>query len=56
MAWWYLFIAGGWTGIGTIGTVINGILLFNEPINAVRVLCIVLILAGIAGLKFTATA
>lgn len=45
-----------WTGIGTIGTVIIGILLFNEPINAVRLLCIGLILAGIAGLKFTATA
>jgi quaternary ammonium compound-resistance protein SugE len=45
-----------WTGIGTIGTVIIGIILFNEPINAVRLLCIGLILAGIAGLKFTATA
>lgn len=44
-----------WTGIGTIGTVIIGILVFNEPINAVRLLCIGLILAGITGLKLTAT-
>jgi quaternary ammonium compound-resistance protein SugE len=45
-----------WTGIGTIGTVIIGIMLFHEPVNAVRVICIILILAGIAGLKLTAKA
>ncbi|MBR1617921.1 multidrug efflux SMR transporter [bacterium] len=40
-----------WTGIGTIGTVIFGILFFKEPTNAIRFLCIALILAGIVGLK-----
>lgn len=40
-----------WTGIGTVGTVIVGILLFDEPANAVRLLCVALIVSGIAGLK-----
>lgn len=42
-----------WTGIGTIGTVILGIILFKEPVNPIRVICIALIIAGIAGLKLT---
>ena len=42
-----------WTGIGAVGTVILGIVLFGEPKNAVRLLCIGLIIAGIAGLKWT---
>ena len=42
-----------WTGIGAVGTVILGIMLFGEPKNTVRLLCIGLIIAGIAGLKFT---
>jgi quaternary ammonium compound-resistance protein SugE len=40
-----------WTGIGAIGTVIAGILLFGEPATALRLGCIALILAGIVGLK-----
>ena len=43
-----------WTGIGTIGTAILGIVLFREPATAARLFCIVLIVAGIAGLKLTA--
>ncbi|KQV42564.1 MULTISPECIES: quaternary ammonium compound efflux SMR transporter SugE [unclassified Rhizobium] len=43
-----------WTGIGTVGTVILGIFLFAEPATAVRLGCIALIIAGIAGLKMTA--
>ncbi len=43
-----------WTGIGTVGTVILGIVLFAEPATAIRVGCIALIIAGIAGLKLTA--
>lgn len=43
-----------WTGIGTVGTVILGIVLFAEPATAVRIGCITLIIAGIAGLKLTA--
>ncbi len=40
-----------WTGIGTIGTVALGIFLFQESADIVRVVCIGLIVAGIAGLK-----
>ncbi len=41
-----------WTGIGTVGTAIAGILLFDEPASALRLVCITLIVAGILGLKF----
>ena len=40
-----------WTGIGTIGTVILGILLFKEPASILRLVCILLIVSGITGLK-----
>jgi quaternary ammonium compound-resistance protein SugE len=40
-----------WTGIGTVGTAILGIVLFNEPSTALRLTCIGLIVAGIVGLK-----
>lgn len=40
-----------WTGIGTLGTVILGIILFKEPCTAMRLICISLILSGITGLK-----
>jgi quaternary ammonium compound-resistance protein SugE len=43
-----------WTGIGAVGTAILGIVLFNEPRDAVRLACIGLIVAGIAGLKLSA--
>ncbi|MBK9162966.1 MAG: quaternary ammonium compound efflux SMR transporter SugE [Acidobacteria bacterium] len=42
-----------WTGIGTVGAAILGMVLFNEPRDAVRIVCIMLIIAGIAGLKIT---
>jgi quaternary ammonium compound-resistance protein SugE len=40
-----------WTGIGTIGTAILGIALFDEPATAARLASMGLILAGIVGLK-----
>lgn len=40
-----------WTGIGTVGTVILGILIFKEPCSALRFVCIALILTGITGLR-----
>ena len=40
-----------WTGIGAVGTAILGMVLFGEPRTAVRLTCIVLIVAGIVGLK-----
>src|SRR5690349_11120831 len=40
-----------WVGVGAVGTVILGIVLFGEPAGALRVASIVLIVAGIVGLK-----
>jgi quaternary ammonium compound-resistance protein SugE len=40
-----------WTGIGAVGTAILGIVLFGDPATMARLLCIGLIVAGIAGLK-----
>jgi quaternary ammonium compound-resistance protein SugE len=40
-----------WTGIGTVGTALIGIAVLGEPATLVRVACIGLIVAGIAGLK-----
>lgn len=42
-----------WTGIGAVGTAIAGIVLFKEPATAARLACMVLIVAGIVGLKLT---
>jgi quaternary ammonium compound-resistance protein SugE len=40
-----------WTGIGAVGVAIFGMVVFGEPRSALRVACIVLIVAGIVGLK-----
>jgi quaternary ammonium compound-resistance protein SugE len=40
-----------WTGVGTIGTALLGIALFNESADLLRLACIGLIVAGIVGLK-----
>ncbi|MBY0269457.1 MAG: quaternary ammonium compound efflux SMR transporter SugE [Burkholderiales bacterium] len=40
-----------WTGVGTVGTAILGIVLFNEAATVARLACIGLIVAGIFGLK-----
>ena len=40
-----------WTGIGTIGTVLVGILVLGEPATVARIACVGLLVAGIAGLK-----
>lgn len=40
-----------WTGVGTVGTALLGIWLFGESADVLRVLCIGLVVAGIAGLK-----
>jgi quaternary ammonium compound-resistance protein SugE len=45
-----------WTGIGTVGTVILGIILFGEAATAFRLACVGLILAGIVGLKLATPA
>jgi len=40
-----------WTGIGTVGAAIGGMILFGESRSGVRIICIGLILVGIIGLK-----
>ncbi|KKB13489.1 molecular chaperone [Devosia geojensis] len=40
-----------WTGIGTVGTALLGIYLFGDPATVLRLVCIGLIVTGIAGLK-----
>ncbi|WP_426104435.1 quaternary ammonium compound efflux SMR transporter SugE [Massilia sp. TSP1-1-2] len=40
-----------WTGIGTVGTAIAGMVMLGEPAGAMRLACIALIVAGILGLK-----
>jgi quaternary ammonium compound-resistance protein SugE len=40
-----------WTGIGTVGTAVIGIVVFGEPATAMRLVCIAFIVAGIVGLK-----
>jgi quaternary ammonium compound-resistance protein SugE len=45
-----------WTGIGTVGTAVLGIILFREPATAMRLVCIGLIVAGIIGLRLAPTA
>ena len=40
-----------WTGIGTVGSAILGIVLFHEPATFLRLACISLIAIGILGLK-----
>ena len=42
-----------WTGIGAAGAAIMGMVLFNEPRDAVRLLFIVLIVSGVVGLKLS---
>lgn len=43
-----------WTGIGTIGTVVYGIVFFKEPTDILRISCIMLIIFGIVGLRILA--
>ncbi len=40
-----------WTGIGAVGVAILGMILFDEPRSLLRIVSILLIVAGIAGLK-----
>jgi len=41
-----------WTGIGALGTAIIGMVFLGESREVLRILCIVLIVAGVVGLKF----
>lgn len=45
-----------WTGIGAVGVAILGMVLFQEPKEVARIFCLILIVAGIVGLKITSAA
>jgi quaternary ammonium compound-resistance protein SugE len=45
-----------WVGVGAVGTAILGIVLFGEPANAGRLVSLLLIVAGIVGLKLASPA
>lgn len=40
-----------WTGIGSVGVVTLGIILFHEPVTPARLACIALIVTGVVGLR-----
>ncbi|PXY25932.1 ligand-binding protein SH3 [Prauserella sp. PE36] len=40
-----------WVGVGAIGTAVYGMVAMGDPVSAGRITCLVLIVAGVAGLK-----
>lgn len=44
-----------WTGVGAVGTVIAGIILFGESMALVRLVSVALIVCGLIGLKLSAS-
>ena len=44
-----------WTGVGAVGTVIAGIILFGESMALVRLVSVALIITGLVGLKVSAS-
>ena len=40
-----------WTGIGAVGSIVVGMLVYSEPTDPVRIICLTLIVAGMVGLK-----
>ncbi|BEH09237.1 MULTISPECIES: quaternary ammonium compound efflux SMR transporter SugE [Geobacter] len=45
-----------WVGVGAVGTVLLGIVLFGEPANPARLISVALIVSGIIGLKLSSPA
>ena len=40
-----------WTGLGSLGVVLLGVILFDEPLTPARLACIGLIVTGVVGLR-----
>ncbi len=40
-----------WTGIGAFGTVLTGVFLLHEPFDIYRIICVMMIVGGITGLR-----
>lgn len=47
---------GVWVGIGAVGAALAGIVLFKEPATALRIVSLLLVIAGIIGLKLSSAA
>ena len=43
-----------WTGMGIVGTTLLGVLLFHEKLTVPQIICVIMIVIGIAGLKILA--
>ena len=43
-----------WTGMGIVGTTLLGVFLFHEKLSLPQVICVIMIVIGIAGLKILA--
>lgn len=41
-----------WVGIGAVGTALAGMFVLGEPASLPRVICLLLVIAGIVGLKY----
>lgn len=41
-----------WVGIGAVGTALVGMIALNEPASLPRIVCLLLVLSGVAGLKY----
>ena len=44
-----------WTGIGAVGVAILGMAIFGESRDIMRVICLLLIVSGIVGLKLVSS-
>ncbi|WP_030263628.1 DMT family transporter [Streptomyces violens] len=42
---------GVWVGIGAVGTAVYGMVALGDPVTAARLVCLLLIIAGVVGLK-----
>jgi quaternary ammonium compound-resistance protein SugE len=40
-----------WTGIGAVGTFIVGVIIYGDSASALRMVCVLLIIVGVIGLK-----
>ena len=44
-----------WTAIGAVGTVVVGMVFLNEPRELGRILCVLMIIGGVIGLKMSSS-
>ncbi len=44
-----------WTAIGAVGTVVIGMVFLNEPRELGRILCVLMIIGGVIGLKMSSS-